>query len=81
MKQLFIDYNPYFVRAALAEEGELVEFGVEHVASRGHVGNIYKGKVENVLGGMKAAFVNIGLERNGFLYVGDAADGVGKVSE
>ena len=69
MKQLFIDYNPYFVRAALAEEGELVEFGVEHVASRGHVGNIYKGKVENVLGGMKAAFVNIGLERNGFLYV------------
>lgn len=80
MKQLFIDYNPYFVRAALAEEGELVEFGVEHVASRGHVGNIYKGKVENVLGGMKAAFVNIGLERNGFLYVGDAADGVRKVS-
>lgn len=79
MKQLFIEYNPYFVRAALAEEGELVEFGVEHVAARGHVGNIYKGKVENVLGGMKAAFVNIGLEKNGFLYVGDAAEG-GKIS-
>lgn len=35
------------------------------------MGNIYKGKVENVLGGMQAAFVNIGQERNGFLYMGD----------
>src|SRR5699024_2871539 len=53
------------------EDGELIEFGAEHVAERSHVGNIYKGKVENVLGGMKAAFVNVGLERNGFLYIGD----------
>lgn len=74
MKELYIDYNPFFVRAALVEEGELVEFGVEHVSTRGHVGNIYKGKVENVLGGMKAAFVNIGLDRNGFLYLGDDGD-------
>lgn len=74
MKELFIDYNPFFVRAALVEEGVLTEFGVEHVATRGHVGNIYKGKVENVLGGMKAAFVNIGLERNGFLYIGEDGD-------
>ena len=80
MKRLFIDYNPYFVRAALAEDGELVEFGVEHVTERSHVGNIYKGKVENVLDGMKAAFVNIGLERNGFLYVGDMPREAGKVS-
>ena len=80
MKRLFIDYNPYFVRAALAEDGELVEFGVEHVTARSHVGNIYRGKVENVLGGMKAAFVNIGLERNGFLYTGDGAEGERKLS-
>ena len=80
MKRLFIDYNPYFVRVALAEEGELVEFGVEHVTARSHVGNIYKGKVENVLSGMKAAFVNVGLPRNGFLYIGDAPDGGSKVS-
>ncbi|MCQ2602572.1 MAG: Rne/Rng family ribonuclease, partial [Clostridia bacterium] len=72
MKKLLIDYNPYCVRAALVENGELVEFGVEHATMRGLVGNIYKGKVENVLSGMKAAFVNIGLERNGFLYVGDS---------
>ena len=71
MKQLLIEYNPFFVRTALTEDGELVEFGVEHVTAKSRVGNIYKGKVENVLAGMKAAFVNVGLERNGFLYVGD----------
>ena len=79
MKRLFIEYNPYFVRVALAEDGELVEFGVEHVTARSRVGNIYKGKVENVIGGMKAAFVNVGLERNGFLYLGDGEESV-KVS-
>lgn len=81
MKSLFIDYNPFFVRAALVEDGELVEFLAEHVSARGHVGNIYKGKVENVLGGMKAAFVNIGLERNGFLYVGEDGDEKKRASE
>lgn len=72
MKQLILDYTPYCTRVALAENGELVEFSVETTSVRGIVGNIYKGRVENVLGGMKAAFVNIGLERNGFLYVGDS---------
>ena len=76
MKKLYIDFSPYFARTALVNDGELIEFGVEHAARRGHVGNIYKGKVENVLGGMKAAFVNIGLQRNGFLYIGDRADKV-----
>lgn len=72
MKQLILDYTPYCTRAALVDDGELIDFAVERAAVRGIVGNIYKGKVENVLGGMKAAFVNIGLERNGFLYVGDS---------
>ena len=72
MKQLILDYTPYCTRAALVENGEILEFSVEMTSVRGIVGNIYKGKVENVLGGMKAAFVNIGLERNGFLYVGDS---------
>lgn len=79
MKQLFIDYNPFCVRAALLEDGELVEFSVEHSSMRGLVGNIYKGKVENVLSGMKAAFVNIGLERNGFLYVGESLVDAGRL--
>ncbi len=72
MKQLILDYTPYCTRAAYVEDGELLEFHVEKTSVRGLVGNVYKGKVENVLGGMKAAFVNIGLERNGFLYVGDS---------
>lgn len=72
MKQLIIDYNPFCVRTALVKDGELLDFAVEHGSVRGLVGNIYKGKVENVLSGMKAAFVNIGLERNGFLYVGES---------
>ncbi|MBQ3755188.1 MAG: Rne/Rng family ribonuclease [Clostridia bacterium] len=72
MKQLLLDYTPYCTRAALVEDGELIEFSIEKNAAKGIVGNIYKGKVENVLSGMEAAFVNIGLERNGFLYVGES---------
>lgn len=72
MKQLILDYTPYCTRAALVDDGELLEFSVEMASVRGIVGNIYKGKVENVLSGMKAAFVNIGLERNGFLYAGES---------
>ncbi len=72
MKQLIMDYTPYVTRVALVEDGELIEFSVERALAKGIVGNIFKGKVENVLGGMKAAFVNIGLERNGFLYFGDS---------
>lgn len=81
MKRLIIDYNPFCVRVALVEDGELVEFSVEHSSVRGLVGNIYKGKVENVLSGMKAAFVNIGLERNGFLYVGESLVDAGRLRD
>lgn len=72
MKQLILDYTPYCTRVAVVEDGKLCDFSVERANYRGIVGNIYKGKVENVLGGMQAAFVNIGRERNGFLYTGDS---------
>lgn len=71
MKRLIIDYTPFCTRAAIADENGLIDFAIERVDVRSIVGNIYKGKVENVVGGMQAAFVNIGEERNGFLYVGD----------
>ncbi len=58
-------------RAALAEDGELIEFHTERDSSAKIVGNIYKGQIVNVLSGMQAAFVNIGLIKNAFLYVGD----------
>ncbi|OUN00532.1 MAG: ribonuclease G [Firmicutes bacterium ZCTH02-B6] len=59
-------------RAAVLEDRRLVELFLEREAHHSVAGNIYKGRVENVLPGMQAAFVNIGLERNAFLYVDDA---------
>ena len=55
----------------MVEHGELVEFYLERPSEKGLVGNIYYGRVVRVLPGMQAAFVDIGLERNGFLYVDD----------
>lgn len=72
MKRLLLDYTPFCTRAAIVDSRQLVDFSIERSDVRGIVGNIYKGKVENVVGGMQAAFVNIGEERNGFLYVGDS---------
>lgn len=57
---------------AVLDEGVLVELYLERTLNQRIVGNIYRGKVENVLPGMQAAFVDIGLERNAFLYVDDA---------
>lgn len=70
-KELVVDINRFQTRVVLLENGQPTEIYIEH---RGHerlVGNIYSGKVQNVLPGMQAAFVDIGLERNAFLYVGD----------
>lgn len=53
------------------EDGEVVELFVERERSRTMVGNIYKGRVQRVLPGMQSAFVDIGLEKDGFLYVSD----------
>ncbi len=58
-------------RVAVLEEGELVEVYIERPIHQRVVGNIYYGVVANVLPGMQAAFVDIGLERNAFLYVDD----------
>lgn len=74
-EKLIIDYTPFCTRAALVEDGEVIDFSVERSSGKGLVGNIYKGKVENVIGGMQACFVNIGQERNGFLYTGDDKNG------
>ncbi len=58
-------------RVALIENGRLTELHVDRGDNRGHVGNLYLGKVVRVLPGMQAAFVDIGLERAAFLYAGD----------
>ncbi len=58
-------------RVALVEQGHIAEFYLERKKDKGIVGNIYKGRVTRVLPGMQAAFVDIGLDKAGFLYVGD----------
>jgi len=66
----FDDYCGYTV-AVIAENGKVTEFNYERQEKRCAVGNIYKGRVESVLNGMQAAFINCGLERNCFLSAED----------
>src|SRR5262245_30279926 len=61
-------------RVAVIENGKLIELGIERKESEKIIGNIYKGKVENVLPGISSAFVNIGLEKNAYLYISDVID-------
>lgn len=68
---LIVNATSFEIRIALVEYGNLVEFYLERPAEKGLVSNIYKGIVKRVLPGMQAAFVDIGLERTGFLYVDD----------
>lgn len=69
--EILINVTPMETRVALVENGVLQEVNVERAQSRGIVGNIYKGKVVRVLPGMQAAFVDIGLEKAGFIHVDD----------
>ena len=70
-KELIISTIPQETRVAVLEDDELVEFLVERHRAQGIAGNIYKGRVTKVLPGMQSAFVDIGLERDAFLYVSD----------
>ncbi len=74
MKQIIVDVGISENRLALMEDDELVELYIERFDMRRIIGNIYKGRVANVLLGMQAAFVDIGLEKNSFLYVKDALE-------
>jgi len=72
-EEILINITPMESRVAVVENGVLQEVHVERTQRRGIVGNIYKGKVVRVLPGMQAAFVDIGLERAGFIHVGEIA--------
>ena len=74
MNQVIINTNKFKTRAAVLENGKVMEVHIEREGEGTLNGNIYKGKVANVLPGMESAFVNIGLEKNGFLYVKDLRD-------
>src|SRR6266853_2539948 len=68
---LVINASGQETRVALIEQGTISEYYLERKNEKGIVGNIYKGRVVRVLPGMQAAFVDIGLEKAAFLYVGD----------
>ena len=70
-QEIIINSTPQQTRVALLEEGQVAEVHIERKKHLGIVGNIYKGRVTKVLPGMQAAFVNIGLKRDAFLYVLD----------
>jgi len=70
-KTILISVDLSELRVAVVEEGRTVEALIERRGEGSLVGNIYKAKVDNVLRGMEAAFVDLGLPRNGFLHVND----------
>lgn len=71
MKQLVVHNESEWTQAALLDDGRLIEFAAERLEEHGMAGSFYKGRIVNVLPGMQAAFVDIGLKKNAFLYIDD----------
>lgn len=69
--QLIVNVAPFETRVAFLENAVMTEFLIERNSDRGMVGNIYLGRVQRVLPGMQAAFIELGLDKAAFLYVGD----------
>ncbi len=74
-KEIIINTTDYETRVAILEDGHLVELQTERAGSDRMVGDIYKGKINSVLPGMQAAFVDIGMDRAAYLHSSD----IGKV--
>jgi len=72
-KKIVINETEHQTRVALLEEGTIAELFVQRGDESDIAGNIYKGRVQRVLPGIHAAFINIGLEQAGFIYVNDVA--------
>lgn len=70
-EDILINVTPFETRVAVVEQGAVQELHIERSIQRGHVGNIYLGKIVRVLPGMQSAFVDIGLERAAFIHVAD----------
>jgi ribonuclease G len=70
-KEMIISSMGHETQVAILEDDQVVEVFIEREHQRGVVGNVYKGRVSKVLPGMQSAFVDIGLERDAFLYVSD----------
>jgi ribonuclease G len=75
-KEMIISSSAHDTRVAIREDDQVVEVFIEREHQRGVVGNIYKGRVSKVLPGMQSSFVDIGLERDAFLYVTEVVNTV-----
>lgn len=73
-KEMIVSSNGHQTMVAILEDDQVSEVFIERERQRGIVGNVYKGRVSKVLPGMQSAFVDVGLERDGFLYVSDVVD-------
>ena len=70
-EDILINVTPFETRVAIVAQGSVQELHVERSIQRGHVGNIYLGRVVRVLPGMQSAFVDVGLERAAFIHIAD----------
>jgi ribonuclease G len=70
-REILVNVNPREIRAAVVENGMAIELFIERASHGGIVGNLYRGRVQRVLPGMQAAFIDIGLERTAFLHAAD----------
>lgn len=73
-KEILINCHPRENRVAVLVDGQLEQFFLEREEGQSPLGNIYQGKVTSILAGLGAAFVNIGLEKDGFLSLGELAE-------
>ncbi len=77
-KHIILNCTPQESRVAIVEGGQLAEIFIERQRKRGTVGNVYKGRVQRVLPGMQAAFVDIGFEKAAFLHASDFLHDLGE---
>src|SRR5246127_3668501 len=73
-KEMIVSSNGHETQVAILEDDLVAEIFVERERQRGVAGNVYKGRVSKVLPGMQSSFIDIGLERDGFLYVTEVID-------
>jgi Rne/Rng family ribonuclease len=71
IKEMIVSSTALETKVAILEDDQLAELYIERIRNRGILANTYKGKVTKVLPGMQSAFVNIGLDKDAFLYVSD----------
>jgi ribonuclease G len=79
--KMLVESDAHQTRIAVLEDDRPTEIFVERHRHRGVVGNVYQGRVTRVLPGMQAAFVDLGLERDAFLYVSDVAENLAALEE